>query len=239
VAKAFPNTKYLVPNTVYFRVPANPEKPTTYSGFVGQYRNVLATFTTRAATFLLTAALSTSGFAGSARRADVPEPETHAARAGKTLPPKAGEVLVEIAVASAADLSTKPDCSHFVHMVYSDSGLDYPYEDSRVLYRGTREFVQVKKPQPGDLIVWPGHVGIVVSRREKTFFSSVNSGILTESWTAPHWLARGRPRFFRYRLTPDTDLSMLVPADGTSHHGDTEARRKRESDMPPPDDDDR
>ena len=106
--------------------------------------------------------------AGSARRADIPEPEPASAKAGKTLPPKAGEVLVEIAVASAADLmgagndeadsrgeagvprrpgfgrlGWKPDCSHFVHMVYSDAGLDYPYEDSRVLYRGTREFVQV------------------------------------------------------------------------------------------------
>jgi cell wall-associated NlpC family hydrolase len=162
---------------------------------------------------LVTAALCTPAMGGSARRAaDSPEPRSHPPaqdRGAKLLPATAGQALVDIAVGDAADLSTKPDCSHFVHLVYSDAGLDYAYQDSHELYRGVPEFVQVKKPQPGDLIVWRGHVGMVVSRHEKTFFSSVNSGILTESWTAPHWLARGRPRFYRYRMTPDTDLTLL------------------------------
>jgi len=121
-----------------------------------------------------------------------------------------GVALVDFAMESAADLRTQPDCSHFVHLVYSDAGLNYTYQDSRVLRSGVPEFKRVKKPQPGDLIVWPGHVGIVVSPREKTFFSSVHSGIITESWTAAHWRARGRPRFFRYRIGPDTDLTLLA-----------------------------
>ena len=265
-----------------------------------------AACTIRAATFLLTAALCTAATAGSARRSDVPEKEresrkenasplpngpqqnaaTRQARktpAANLLPASAGEALVDIAVADAADImglsetdangdtdlraepavrerpsvgrsglepevperhavgrsgwepeateassefpaderssgfrNKKPDCSHFVHLVYSDAGLDYTYHASRELYRGVPEFVPVKKPQPGDLIVWRGHVGIVVSRRQKTFFSSVNSGILTESWTARHWLARGRPRFFRYRLKPDTDLTLLASAAAAS-----------------------
>ena len=123
---------------------------------------------------------------------------------------KQGEALVDFAVESAANLRTQPDCSHFVHLVYSDAGLNYAYHDSRVLRQGVPEFRRVKRPQPGDLIVWPGHVGIVVSPEEKTFFSSVRSGVITESWTAPHWRARGRPRFFRYRIGPETDLALFA-----------------------------
>lgn len=125
-----------------------------------------------------------------------------------------GEALVDFAVQSAADLRSQPDCSHFVHLVYSDAGLNYAYQDSRVLRQGVPEFTRVKRPQAGDLIVWPGHVGIVVSAREKTFFSSVRSGIITESWTAAHWRARGTPRFFRYRIGPETDLALLASVTG-------------------------
>jgi cell wall-associated NlpC family hydrolase len=125
-----------------------------------------------------------------------------------------GEALVDFAVESAADLRNQPDCSHFVHLVYSDAGLNYAYQDSRVLRQGVPEFTRVKRPQAGDLIVWPGHVGIVTSPREKTFFSSVRSGIITESWTAAHWRARGTPRFFRYRIGPETDLAVLASVTG-------------------------
>lgn len=125
-----------------------------------------------------------------------------------------GEALVDFAVESAADLRSQPDCSHFVHLVYSDAGLNYAYQDSRVLRQGVPEFTRVKRPQAGDLIVWPGHVGIVTSAREKTFFSSVRSGIITESWTAAHWRARGTPRFFRYHIGPETDLAVLASVIG-------------------------
>ena len=106
--------------------------------------------------------------------------------------------------------ATKPDCSHLVHLLYARAGLIYPYEDSRVLYRGISDFQRVKTPQAGDLAVWLGHVGIVLSPEEKTFLSSVRSGIITESWTAPHWVRRGRPRFYRYRIGPDADMNLLA-----------------------------
>ncbi|HWG51007.1 MAG TPA: NlpC/P60 family protein [Candidatus Acidoferrales bacterium] len=121
-----------------------------------------------------------------------------------------GEALVQFALTSGAHLRRKPDCSHLVHLVYSRAGLKYAYQPSRTLYRGAPDFERVKKPQPGDLIVWRGHVGIVVSPTEKTFFSSVRSGIITESWIADQWLARGRPRFYRYRLGPDSNPEMLA-----------------------------
>jgi NlpC/P60 family len=164
---------------------------------------------------LVWTAMSGFAIAGSARHSEAPEHASSPAGARSWLSVKQGEALVDFAVESAADLRDKPDCSHFVHLVYSDAGLNYGYQNSRVLYRGgAREFQRVKKPQPGDLIVWTGHVGIVVSRKEKTFFSSVRSGILMESWTAGHWIARGRPHFFRYRIGPATDLTLLASMNG-------------------------
>jgi hypothetical protein len=125
--------------------------------------------------------------------------------------PEQGEALAAFALQSERRIRyPKPDCSHLVHQLYARAGLIYPYEDSRVLYRGVSDFQRVKMPQSGDLAVWLGHVGIVLSPEEKTFLSSVRSGIITESWTAPHWVRRGHPRFYRYRIGPDTDMDLLA-----------------------------
>src|SRR5579864_2021487 len=124
--------------------------------------------------------------------------------------PEQGEALAQFALQSERQIRPKPDCSHLVHQIYARAGLIYPYEDSRVLYRGISDFKRVKTPQPGDLAVWLGHVGIVLSPEEKTFLSSVHSGILTESWMAPHWVRRGRPRFYRYRIGPEADMNLLA-----------------------------
>jgi hypothetical protein len=59
----------------------------------------------------------------------------------------------------------------------------------------------------------------VVSPREKTFFSSVRSGIITESWTADQWRRRGRPRFLRYLIGPESDLELLA---SVAHSGQDE-----------------
>jgi hypothetical protein len=152
--------------------------------------------------------------------------------------PEQGEALAAFALQSERRIRPKPDCSHLVHLLYARAGLIYPYEDSRVLYRGVSDFKRVKTPQAGDLAVWLGHVGIVLSPDDKTFLSSVRSGIITESWTAPHWVRRGRPRFYRYRVGPDTDMNLLakimnddtlprkgvpLPSPATQAIGDSEA----------------
>src|SRR5262245_1219771 len=129
-----------------------------------------------------------------------------------------GQALADFAASSGPDVSPKPDCSHLVHMLYSQAGLNYPYEDSRVLHRGIPDFARVKKPQPGDLAVWFGHVGIVLSPQDKTFLSSVRSGIITESWSNDYWSARGRPRFFRYIVGPQADLTLLAALTPQSTH---------------------
>lgn len=138
--------------------------------------------------------------------------------------PEQGEALAAFALQSEKRIRPKPDCSHLVHLLYARAGLNYAYEDSRVLYRGISDFQRVKDPQPGDLVVWLGHVGIVLSPEEKTFLSSVRSGIFTESWTAPHWVHRGRPRFYRYRIGPEADMNLLARIMGEDNLPPTETR---------------
>ena len=93
---------------------------------------------------------------------------------------------------------TKLDCSHLVNAIYNRAGFSYSYASSADLYRGLPNFARVNKPQPGDLIVWRGHVGLVVDPREHLFFSSLRSGLETEDYTSPYWRRRGSPRFYRY-----------------------------------------
>ena len=150
---------------------------------------------------------------------------------GGLLSAKHGEALVEFAVDAATGLRPRPDCSHLVHLLYSRAGLKYPYQESRVLYRGVPDFERVKKPQPGDLIVWRGHVGIVVSSRSKLFLSSVRSGIVTESWTSDQWIARGHPRFFRYRIGPDSNLEQLTAIARRGNHEGSETAAMSSSGM--------
>ena len=95
-------------------------------------------------------------------------------------------------------LSDKADCSHLVHDIYERAGFTYTYVPSWDLYAGIAEFHRVTHPQPGDLIVWPGHVGIVVSPSRHTFYSSLRSGLGVEPYDSDYWKQRGRPRFLRY-----------------------------------------
>lgn len=103
----------------------------------------------------------------------------------------------------AAALNTKVrrsqrDCSHLVHAVYAQAGLPYSYAPSSEIYAGVEDFQRVKRPEPGDLIVWRGHVGIVVKPSQHIFFSYLRSGPGIDDYQAAYWKKRGRPRFYRY-----------------------------------------
>jgi len=169
---------------------------------------------------------------GPAARAETDDDST----ATVLLSPGQGEAVAAFALQSEKQIRTKPDCSHLVHLLYARAGLIYPYENSRVLYRGISDFKRVRTPQAGDLVVWLGHVGVVLSPEEKTFLSSVRSGILTESWSAPHWVHRGRPRFYRYRIGPDTDMNLLATIMGDDSRPQIEsqsnARNGTKSELP-------
>ena len=90
------------------------------------------------------------------------------------------------------------DCSNLVHAIYERAGFTYSYSNSSELYQGIKEFRRVLHPQPGDLVVWRGHVGIVISPVQHSFFGAMRSGRGVEFYDSSYWQTRGRPRFFRY-----------------------------------------
>src|ERR1700722_3079631 len=100
----------------------------------------------------------------------------------------------------------KPDCSHLVNDIYDLAGFPFPYAKSADLYRGHASFVRVSAPQPGDLIVWRGHVGLVLDPRQHFCYSSLRSGLDTEDYTSAYWRRRGTPRFYRYRAASDPTI---------------------------------
>jgi cell wall-associated NlpC family hydrolase len=105
-------------------------------------------------------------------------------------------------LAAALDSRTRryseTDCSHLVHAIYQRAGFPYSYAPSFSLYAGIEPFRAVKYPQPGDLVVWRGHVGIVIKPSQHLFFSLLRSGSGIDDYQAPYWKSLGRPRFFRY-----------------------------------------
>ena len=109
-----------------------------------------------------------------------------------------GLSIVSVARDSHLRRGAANDCSHLVHTIYQRAGFSYPYADSSDLYRGTSYFLRVKHPQPGDLVVWPGHVGIIVNPAHHTFFSALSHGPGTAEYNVRYWKRRGPARFYRY-----------------------------------------
>lgn len=105
-----------------------------------------------------------------------------------------------LAAIRTADAGAEPetDCSHLVHDIYGQAGFPYDYSTSRELYIGNANFTRVRAPQAGDLVVWLGHVGIVMDPKQHSFFSFVRSGPDTQFYDSPYWRARGTARFYRY-----------------------------------------
>ena len=121
--------------------------------------------------------------------------------ASRTLSADDGLSVIASALDSRVRLRSESDCSHLVHAIYDRAGFPYPYMSSSSLYAGTSEFQRVTHAQPGDLVVWPGHVGIVVNPAQNAFFSTLGSGPAIDSYEAPYWRQRGRLRFYRYIKT--------------------------------------
>jgi hypothetical protein len=109
-----------------------------------------------------------------------------------------GRQIAEAALEQDEPVRGTQDCSHLVHQIYSDAGYEYSYVSSFDLYAGNENFRRVRHAQAGDLITWPGHVGIVIDPRQHTFYSLVRSGLKTEDYFGPYWRSRGRARFYRY-----------------------------------------
>jgi len=130
-----------------------------------------------------------------------------------------GLSVLGAALESRVHLGARSDCSHLVHAIYERAGFPYPYVSSSDLYVGISEFHRVTRPQPGDLVAWPGHVGIAISPVQHSFYSALHSGLGVEKYDAPYWRERGRARFYRYvKAAPGTvsaanaRVARLTPA---------------------------
>jgi len=123
-----------------------------------------------------------------------------------------GEAIVQAAWELRRGLFPKPDCSHFVHAVYTQAGFLYDYAASRAIFAGIKGFRRVTKSQSGDVIVWQGHIGIVIDPKEHSFYSSVTAGFAIQSYQSRYWIGRGIPRFYRF-VVSDLPGPPLLPAN--------------------------
>ncbi|MGB2624213.1 MAG: NlpC/P60 family protein [Candidatus Acidiferrum sp.] len=111
-----------------------------------------------------------------------------------------GRSIVNVAWQEDSPKPGMRDCSHLVHQIYVNAGFEYPYASSFEIYAGNANFVRVKYPHAGDLIAWPGHVGIVVDPVQHSFYSLVRTGLESQDYDSRYWKSRGRPRFYRYKV---------------------------------------
>lgn len=141
---------------------------------------------------------------GSAQQTPQEEPfgknssKKQAHKAGRTLTPDDGLAVIAAALDSKVRRDSAHDCSHLVNAIYRHAGFPYLYASSDDLYDGVEGFRRVTHPQPGDLIVWPGHAGIVVRPSRHVFFSFLTAGPGIDDYHSRYWAGRGTPRFYRY-----------------------------------------
>lgn len=109
-----------------------------------------------------------------------------------------GLSILGAALESRHHVNAHADCSHLVQAIYQRAGFPYAYSTSNELYEGTNEFRRISHPQPGDLVAWHGHVGIVINPTQHSFFSALRSGLGVEHYDSRYWRGRGHPRFLRY-----------------------------------------
>ena len=128
---------------------------------------------------------------------------------------------------------SETDCSHLVHDVYEQAGFVYDYVSSRELYIGSTNFTRVRVPQAGDLVVWRGHVGIVIDPKEHSFFSFVRSGPDTQFYDSPYWRSRGIARFFRYLSEKPLHVDRTLEAAGHLDHKPAQGDRRSSENHPP------
>ena len=136
-----------------------------------------------------------------------------------------GRKIAATALGQDEPVRTSQDCSHLVHQIYSDAGYEYPYASSFDLYAGHGNFRRVRHAQAGDLITWPGHVGIVLDARQHSFYSLVRSGLQAEDYLGPYWRSRGTPRFYRYILYSGSDVTSAKTTRPAPPSSNSSSRR--------------
>jgi NlpC/P60 family len=159
--------------------------------------------------------------------AEAPGPRPIARAEGRRILATIPTVTLEV------ESESETDCSHLVHDVYERAGFVYDYVSSRELYIGSTNFTRVRVPQAGDLVVWRGHVGIVIDPKEHSFFSFVRSGPDTQFYDSSYWRSRGIARFFRYVTKRPLYSSRMLEAEGHPDHKPLEGDRCSSENHPP------
>lgn len=125
-------------------------------------------------------------------------PTPQGVRTGRLLTPDDGLALISAALDTQHHFASNSDCSHLVHAIYQRAGFPYEYATADDLYSGIDPFYRVFHPQIGDLVVWHGHVGIIVRPSRHVFFSFLSKGPRTDNYRSAYWIGRGQARFYRY-----------------------------------------
>jgi hypothetical protein len=144
----------------------------------------------------------------------------------RLLTAKEGRTIVDAARDQDRPGRGAQDCSHLVHQTYLRAGFEYPYASSFELYAGNENFERVKNSQPGDLIVWPGHAGIVVDPLHHSFYSLVSTGLEAQDYEGSYWRSRGRPRFYRYKVEK---AEMLIAVRAPASARAAKSKKPRET----------
>ncbi len=151
-------------------------------------------------------ALTLIGLALCASAQSQPQKNRHSGNPNRLAAPVAlsldeGMSVIAAALDAHVRASHQRDCSHLVQAIYTRAGFPYEYASSSDLYAGTGNFLRVTRPQPGDLVVWPGHVGIVVNPAQHVFYSDLRHGPGVDDYDNDYWQKRGTARFYRYVAT--------------------------------------
>lgn len=100
------------------------------------------------------------------------------------------------------------DCSHFVYQVLNgarEKAADIGHTPQLVDYRNTatiedsKLFLPVSIPEPGDLVLWDSHIGIVVDPVSGTFIGAQTStGVAEAKYSSGYWSNKPNKRFIRF-----------------------------------------
>ena len=78
-------------------------------------------------------------------------------------------------VSGGNSLTNGTDCSGFVHLIHRHFGITTPRQSGLLLNSGTP--VSDANKLPGDVVCYPGHVGIYIGNNQIVHASSTRTGI--------------------------------------------------------------
>ena len=168
----------------------------------GVFKIVISVFLALSALHAQETLLPSSHPANTEPSVNLPENSEDSSSSGEPLTFDQGLSVIAAALEYGHHHRKHLDCSHLVHAIYQAAGFDYAYSPSSVLYAGFDAFERVAYPQPGDIVTWKGHVGIMVNPAQHAFYSALRTGKGVERYDSPYWRKRGHPRFYRYVLPP-------------------------------------